>query len=152
VDDSPPNPSLEIWNALHSLRSARVFPKGARLFQEGLPADRVFFVEDGQVRIFFPVEDPSKEQLPGLAGPGSVLGLSESVSGQPYRVTAEATAPTTVSYVERQQLMEFLRQHCDICMQVVRLLSEDLHGLYHQFRSMDGARPRGRRKSLRNLN
>jgi len=43
-------------------------------------------------------------------------------------------------------VLEFLREHAEYCVQVVRLLSEDLHGLYHKFRSITAhpGRPRHR--------
>jgi hypothetical protein len=44
--------------------------------------------------------------------------------------------------------MHFLREHCDICMQIVQLLREDLHVLYHKFRSFRGTPVRGRGKSV----
>ena len=81
-----------------------------------------------------------------------MLGLSESVSGHDYKVTAEAADQTRVSYIERQKLMAFLRDHCDICMEIVRLLSEDLHALYHRFRTLNEATAGGRKKSTRNVN
>ena len=42
--------------------------------------------------------------------------------------------------------VEFLREHCDFCMQVVRLLSEDLHVLYHKFRSISAHPGRPKRR------
>lgn len=58
-----------------------------------------------------------------------MLGLSESMSGETYRITAEAGDQTTAVFVPREEFLEFLREHGDFCMQVVRLLSEDLHAL-----------------------
>jgi CRP-like cAMP-binding protein len=69
-----------------------------------------------------------------------MLGRSESMSGEKYRITAEAGEQTTATFVPRQEFLEFLRAHGDVCMQVVRLLSEYLHALYHKFRSI-GAHP-----------
>ncbi len=75
-------------------------------------------------------------------------GLSESMTGEKYRITAEASKQTTAAFIPRENSLEFLRQHGDFCMQVVRLLSPDLHGLYHKFCSI-GAHPgRPRHRSL----
>jgi len=61
-------------------------------------------------------------------------------------VLKKAEDHATIAFVPRDSLLEFLRRHCDFCMQVVRLLSEDLHRLYHKFRSISAhpGRPRHR--------
>jgi CRP-like cAMP-binding protein len=75
-----------------------------------------------------------------------MLGLSESMSGERCRVTAEAGEQTTAAFIPREEFLGFLREHGDFCMEVVRLLSEDLHVLYHKFRNISAhpGRPRHR--------
>ncbi len=137
--------SPDLWQALHGIKSVRVYPKGATLFQQGSAVGGVYVVESGQVRVLLPTPQ-DRPQLLEVAGPGTMLGLSETMSGDNYRVTAEAGDHTTVAFIPRESFVEFLRDHCDFCMQVVRLLSEDLHGLYHKFRSISAhpGRPRHR--------
>jgi CRP-like cAMP-binding protein len=131
--------------ALREIKSVRLFPKGAKLFQQGSAVTGVYLVESGEVRVLLPT-GPSQKQLLEVVGPGTMLGLSESMSGERYRITAEAGEQTTAAFIPRQEFLEFLRAHGDFCMQVVRLLSEDLHGLYHKFRSISAhpGRPRHR--------
>jgi CRP-like cAMP-binding protein len=102
-------------------------------------------VESGEVRVLLSTGS-SQKQLLEVVGPGTVLGLSESMSGEKYRVTAEAGEQTAVAFIPRAEFLEFLREHAEYCMQVVRLLSEDLHGLYYKFRSITAhpGRPRHR--------
>ena len=135
--------SPELYRALHGAKSVRVYPKGSTLFRQGAAVDGVYVVESGQVRVLLPTSR-GLPQLLDIVGPGTVLGLSESMSGEAYRVTAEAEDHATVAFVPQQGFLEFLREHTDYCMQVVRLLSEDLHGLYHKFRSISAhpGRPR----------
>jgi CRP-like cAMP-binding protein len=68
------------------------------------------------------------------------------MTGEKYRITAEAGERTTVAFIPRKEFLALLREHGDFCMQVVRSLSEDLHGLYHKFRSISAhpGRPRHR--------
>jgi CRP-like cAMP-binding protein len=105
----------------------------------------VYLVESGEVRVLLPTGQ-SQKQLLEVVGPGTMLGLSESMSGEKYRITAEAGEQTTAAFIPREEFLGFLREHCDFCMQVVRLLSEDLHALYHKFRSISAhpGRPRHR--------
>ena len=120
----------DLCQALHGIKSVRVYPKGTILFRNG-----VYIVESGQVRLLLPTT-PGQTQLLDIAGPGTILGLSECMSGDCHRITAEAGDHTTIGFVARASFTDFLRDHCEYCMQVVRILSEDLHGLYHKFRSI----------------
>ena len=104
-------------------------------------------MESGEVRVLLPTGQ-NQEQLLEVVGPGSMLGLSESMSGETYRITAEAGDQTTAVFVPREEFLEFLREHGDFCMQVVRLLSEDLHALYHKFRSISAHPGRPRHRQL----
>ncbi len=136
--------SPDLYQALHGIKSVKVYGKGSTLFRRGTAVAGVYVVDSGRVRILLPTLQ-GRPQLLDLAGPGAILGLSETMSGDDYRVTAQAEDHVTASFVPRDGFVEFLRQNCDYCMQVVRLLSEDLHGLYYKFRSISARPGRPRR-------
>ncbi len=145
---SQPTPSKlspDLLQALHGIQSVQLFPKGSTLFQQGSAVTGVYLVESGEVRVLLPTGQ-SQKQLLEVVGPGTILGLSESMTGEKYRITAEAGDETRAAFIPREEFLEFLREHGDFCMQVVRLLSEDLHALYHKFRSISAhpGRPRHR--------
>jgi CRP/FNR family transcriptional regulator, cyclic AMP receptor protein len=145
---SQPTPrklSPDLLQALHGIKLVRLFPRGSKLFQQGAVATGVYLVESGEVRVLLPTGQ-SQKQLLEVVGPGTMLGLSESMSGESYRITAEAGEQTTAAFIPRADFLEFLREHGDFSMDVVRLLSEDLHALYHKFRSISAhpGRPRHR--------
>ena len=131
--------SPDLYQALHGLKAVKVFSKGATLFRRGTPVTGVYFIESGRVRIVLPA-GRGRPQLLNVNGPGTLLGLSEIMSGEDHRVTAVADDHVIASFVPRHGFLQFLRGNNEFCMQVVRLLSEDLHGLYHHFRSIN-ARP-----------
>lgn len=137
----------DLWQALHGIKSVRVYPKGSRIFQQGTAVSGVYVVESGEVRVLL-LTGQGRPQLLEVAGPGTILGLSESMTGDNYRVTAEAGDYSTVGFISRENFVGFLRDHCDFCMQVVRLLSDDLHGLYHKFRSISAHPGRPRHRAL----
>jgi len=139
--------SSDLLQALHGIKSVHLFPKGTILFHQGSDVAGVYLVESGEVRVLLPTPQNQK-QLLGVIGPGTLLGLSESMSGEKYRITAEAGVQTTAAFIPREQFLEFLREHNDFCMEVVRLLSEDLHALYHKFRSISAHPGRPRHRAL----
>ena len=138
--------SPDLLQALHGIKSIRLFPKGAKPFLQGSAATGVSDnVETGEVRVVLPTGQTQK-QLLEVVGPGTMLGLSESMNGESYRITAEAGEQTTAAFVPREDFLEFLREHGSFSMEIVRLLSEDLHAIYHKFRSISAhpGRPRHR--------
>jgi len=143
----PGRVSPDLLQALRRIKSVQLFPKGATLFQQGSAVAGVYLVESGEVRVLLPSGQRQK-QLLEVVGPGAMLGLSESMTGEKYRITAEAGERTTVAFIPREEFLEFLREHGDFCMQGGRLLSEDLHGLYHKFRSISAHPGRPRHRAL----
>jgi CRP-like cAMP-binding protein len=102
-------------------------------------------VLSGEVRVLLP-RGPREEQLLQVMGPGTMLGLSESMNGEKHRTRAEAADKTTIGFIPRQEFRMFLLAHGGYCIQVVESLSDELHGIYHKFRSITAhpGRPRHR--------
>jgi CRP-like cAMP-binding protein len=128
------------------MMAPRVFSRGATPYRQGTAAVGIYLVEMGAVRVLLPAPDHLR-QLLEVARAGAILGLSESLSGESYRVTAEAEEPTTAAFIARQNLLDLLNSNQEFCMQVVQLLSENLHGLYHLFRSVSAHPGRPRRRT-----
>jgi CRP/FNR family cyclic AMP-dependent transcriptional regulator len=139
--------SPDLLQALHGVKPVRRFAKGTTLIQQASAARGVFVVESGEVRVLLPTGQ-DKRQLLEVVGRGTMLGLSENMTGDNYRVTAEAGEETTAIFIPREEFLNFLREHCDFCMQVVRLLSDDLLGLYDKFRSISAHPGRPRHRAL----
>jgi len=144
---TPDKLSLELLQALQAIKSVLVFAKGAALFRQGYPVTGIYLIEAGEVRILLSTAH-TQRQLIEIVGSGTVLGLGESLSGEDYRMTAEALVPTTVAFIPRDTLLNFLREHPDFSMEVLRFLSEELHSLYHKFRGISSHPGRPRRRDL----
>ncbi len=137
--------SPEFEDALRPMMASRSFPKGATFYRRGAPAEGIYLIRTGTVRVLIAASD-KQNQLLGVAGEGAILGLSETLSGESYRVTAEADETTEVSFVAAKDFVALLNANHEFSMQVVRLLSDSLHGLYHRFRSVSAHPGRPRRR------
>jgi CRP-like cAMP-binding protein len=144
---TPKNLTPDLLKALHGTRSVQRCAKGFTLFQQGSAVTGVYLVESGEVRLLLPT-GPNQMQLLELASPGTMLGLSECMSGRKYQITAEAGDESTAVFVPREELLEVLRERDDFCMQIVRLLSDNLHAIYHKFRSISAHPGRPRQRPL----
>jgi CRP-like cAMP-binding protein len=127
--------------------SPLAFSRGTVLYRHGTDATGLYLVDKGAIRVMLPTAD-NQSQLLEVAGPGTLLGLSESMSGNQYKVTAEADEPTTALFMTHDDFVRFLDEHHEFCMHIVRLLSEDLHALYNKFRSVSAHPGRPRRRGL----
>jgi len=135
ADNLPNAAHADLWHALDRIKSSRSYQQHEFLFRDGEMCAGIYLVEAGEINLLVTGRE-KHYRIFDTAGAGSVLGLSEAMGGSPHLLTAEAAGPVEVSYVERMALMKYLARHCEVCMQVVALLSEDLHGLYRRCRSL----------------
>jgi CRP/FNR family transcriptional regulator len=127
--------------AFDVIKSITLYPRGTVLFREDQLARGIFVLCEGRVKLSVCSESGRRLTL-RIAGPGEVLGLSASLSGGPYEVTAETLDTARVAVVKRKDLLRFLRDHREACLQVVHLLSQDLHTAYDRVRSIGLGRSR----------
>jgi CRP/FNR family transcriptional regulator, cyclic AMP receptor protein len=137
----------EALEAFDHIKEVCPSPRGTVLFEEGRPVRGIYVLCDGRAKLSV-CSEKGKRLIMRIAGPGEVLGLSACLSGTPYEVTAETLDNARVTFVRRKELLKFLREHREACMQVVHLLSEDLHTAYGRVRAVGMVRTR--RPSLLN--
>lgn len=98
----------EIEQAL-SLGTRITIASGGELFDLGEPADRIFIIERGRIRLTLPmkVRDREESVLVEERTPGQTIGWSALIP--PYKFTLKATAPlkTEVIALSREGLSEF---------------------------------------------
>jgi CRP-like cAMP-binding protein len=80
VPDAFANPfRFDLWQALHKLKSVPVEIKSDPLFRRGQRSRGIYLVEAGEVKLLLCSESAGMQKLE-VAGPGTVLGLSETDS------------------------------------------------------------------------
>ena len=121
--------------ALEAIKYTTAYPKGAVLFVEGQAPRGVFILCRGRVKLSICSSD-GKTLILKIAEAGEVLGLSASVSGKPYELTAETLDPCQVNFVKREDFLRFLRDHNDVCLRVAEQLSEKYNTACHEIRSL----------------
>ncbi len=140
-----PAESLKSFDEIKSLAS---YPRSTVLFAEGRPVRGIYILCDGRAKLSI-CSDTGKRLTLRIAGPGEVLGLGAALSNTPYEITAELLDSSQVVFVRRKELLKFLREHRQVCMEVVRMLSQDLHGAYERVRTLGMIRTRHPRMTYR---
>lgn len=124
--------------ALHSfeaIKYATAYPKGAVLFVEGQAPRGIFVLCKGRVKLSICSTD-GKTLILKIAEPGEVLGLSATVSGKTYELTAETIDPCQVNFVKREDFLRFLKEHADACFRVAEQLSDKYNTACREIRSL----------------
>lgn len=122
-------------DTFESIKFATAYPKGAVLFVEGQAPRGIFVLCKGRVKLSIGSSD-GKTLILKIAEAGEVLGLSATVSGKPYELTAETLDPCQVNFIKREDFLRFLHEHTDACFKVAEQLSEKYNSACHEIRSL----------------
>ncbi len=127
-----PVPALQ---AFESIRSVQSYPTGAVLFSEGQAPGGIYVLCRGRVKLSIRATD-GKTLILKIAEAGEVLGLSTSIIGEPYELTAETVAPCQISCVKRANFLRFLKENDEACLRVVEQMGEKYYAVCRNIRSL----------------
>jgi len=129
--DMPP----ESLKAFNKIKSVALYRRNTVLFAEGRPVRGIYILCDGRARLSI-CADTGRRLTLRVAGPGEVLGLGAALSNTPYETTAELLDNSQVVFVRSKELIKFLRENREVCLQIVHMLSQDLHSAYERVRNI----------------
>jgi CRP/FNR family transcriptional regulator len=105
------------------------------LFSEREEAQGVYVVLDGEVRLSMNSTDGKRLSL-RIAKKGDILGLSSTLSGNPYEVTAETLYPARIAPITRRDFLNFLARHPEVYQAVTEELSRHVSMAFEQLRTV----------------
>lgn len=117
--------SPELNKALRSASKAVKKKKGDLLFRAGEQARGAFVVKRGKVQL--QLEGAGGLYPTRLVGPGAVVGLPATVSGEPYSLTAEAAQDCQLNFIARKDLLSLLQHNTTAALQILQILSEEIY-------------------------
>ena len=132
----------EIMELLAPWLQPRSYAKGALLWQEGDPADRLLMVDAGRLRAFRQLADGRTATVLQF-GPGEILGFAPFFDGGGYPATVEAVEAAKVRYVVREDLLRAMREP-RLAMTLLGFLARRLRNAFDTIEqhSLRGAMPR----------
>jgi CRP/FNR family transcriptional regulator, cyclic AMP receptor protein len=108
-------------------------PANKILFTETQPSDGVFVVVEGEVKLSINSTEGRRLSL-RIAKPGEVLGLSSTLSNNPYEMTADTLYPAKIAHISRQDFLNFLARHPEVYEIVTREVSRSFNLACEQLR------------------
>jgi len=111
------------------------YPAHTTLFAETQPSTGIYIVLEGEVRLSINSQDGRRLSF-RIAKAGEVLGLSSTVSGKDYEMTAETLYPAKVAQVSRQVFLQFLGRHPEAYQTVAREMIQTFNMACEQLRTV----------------
>jgi CRP/FNR family transcriptional regulator, cyclic AMP receptor protein len=108
-------------------------PASKVLFSETQPSDGVRIVIEGEVKLSINSTDGRRLSL-RIAKPGEILGLSSTLSGNPYEMTADTLYPAKIAHISRTEFLHFLARHPEVYEIVTREVSRSYNLACEQLR------------------
>jgi CRP/FNR family cyclic AMP-dependent transcriptional regulator len=118
-----------------SIKSSSFYPAGSNLFLENEPAKGIYLICSGKVKLSVSSRG-GKTLILQLAGPGEILGLSASMSGIPYEVSAETLHPSKVVFISREDFLQFVKRFPEVYRAVTRQLNVQYARACEQLRTV----------------
>lgn len=118
---------------LQATKFTSVYPKGALLFVEGESPRGVFIVCAGRVKLTA-CSSEGKIIILRIADAGEVLGLSATILGVPYEVSAETLEPCQINFIKRDDYLRLMTASAKVCMRTAESLSKKYHDSQKEIR------------------
>ena len=116
--------------------TSRVYQQGSVLFNEGDPPEGLHILDSGRAKMFGS-NTRGKTFITKIADAGELLGLNAIILGKPYLLSAEAMEPSRVSYVLREDFLNFLKKSPYASREVIRQLSENCYLFQRDVRTLN---------------
>jgi len=113
--------------ALAERGTVKAFPKNTVIVSQGDRSDSLFIVQTGKVKVYLADED-GKELLLSTHGPGEYFGEMILDEG-PRSASVMTLEPSRFSVITTDQFKQFLTQHPDIGLELIKSLIHRVRAL-----------------------
>jgi CRP/FNR family cyclic AMP-dependent transcriptional regulator len=129
------NMSNETLASMDSLKFTGFYPKGSLLFVEGEQPRGVFVLCSGRAKLTTSSSE-GKTLIVKMAGAGEILGVSATILGNAYEVSAETLEPAQVNFIGRDNFLRLLSSHADASMNTAKQLSHKYQAAQREIRTL----------------
>ena len=111
------------------------FPAKSVLFMEGQRSKGVMLVISGKVKVST-VSSEGRSLIIRIAEPGDMLGVSATVVGRSYELTAETLEPTRIKVIRREAFVQWLRANPEMSFRIAQGLADKYNATCRHLRSL----------------
>jgi CRP/FNR family cyclic AMP-dependent transcriptional regulator len=106
----------------------RNYKRGQVVFTEGDSATSLMIVASGRVKVVA-ISDDGRDHVLNILGPGETLGELAIADGGPRSASVEALEATTLLVLEREAVLDLLRERPDVAEQLFKALGAHVRRL-----------------------
>lgn len=121
-------------DSIESIKFTAVYPKGSVLFVEGEQPRGVYVLCSGKAKLTTSSTE-GRTLIVDIVEAGEILGLSATVLGKPYEVSAETLEPGQVNFIAREDFLRLMATHPDATMHAAIRLSETVQRSQREIRT-----------------
>lgn len=129
------DPLLQLFMGFEDIRLTSIYPRGTVLFAECQPADGIYLLCSGRVKISIS-SAVGKKTILRIQQAGSLLGVNSVFKDVPYDVTVETLERCRIDFVSRSNFMKLLDRSEAARVGVAHTLSNELSDLVEHMRSL----------------
>jgi CRP-like cAMP-binding protein len=111
------------------------FETGQLIFAEGDPAEGLYVVEAGEVKIF-KTSPAGREQVLSVEGPGSSVAELPVFDGASYPASAVAMTPATLLYIRKKDIHALCLEHPEVALKVLKAIGARLRHLVNMIEEL----------------
>jgi CRP/FNR family transcriptional regulator len=130
---------VEDLQRLAAVAAVRSYEKGGLLFREGDPADQLYTVMTGRVKVF-KTTPRGADVILEIFGPGDPVGAAAVYESRAYPASAVALEPTTCVLIPRQAFFALLENHPTLVRGLLTGLTHRLVELTNRLAELSGGR------------
>jgi CRP-like cAMP-binding protein len=104
----------------------RNYASRSELFQQGTPADDVYLIHEGMVKLVWG-ESTGKQTILRLRWSGSFIGVPAVVTGQPYLTSAITLVPSVLERIPAEKFLQHLQTDPEFTWKVHQIQSREVH-------------------------
>ncbi len=116
------------FDSLRRLIFEKTVERGEVILLEGEPAEALFFVASGAVKVF-KTSVEGKEQILNIVRPGESFNDVPVFDDGPNPTSAQAMGPVVLYGVRKGELRAFLQEHPAVVLNVIKVLAERVRQL-----------------------
>lgn len=123
--------------ALEPMCRVRAYAKGETIFDEGAPADRIYFVIEGRVKIV--KATGARDIIIELLGPGEPVGAVAAFEKRAFPASAVTMEPSTLLSIPEREFFQLLEARPEMTRRLLGGLTMRLMMLNKRMADMTGA-------------
>jgi len=117
--------SIDLQLDLGKLGVVRNYVPRSELLQQGTPADDVYLIHEGLVKLVWG-DSAGKQTILGLRSPGCLIGVAAVVTAEPCAISAVTLLPSILERISAEKFLQRLQTDSDFAWKIHQVQSREV--------------------------